>query len=338
MTVIGVAAAAAFLTAFVLTPLLRKASHRIGYVDIPTARSSHSTPTPRTGGYAIVCGVLIGTAVAGAFHDRGIAIIAAAIVLLVLLAVIDDFYALPQWVRLVAQFVIAGAAAGFVGGALPEIGFPGGIVIPLGLTSLAVSLVWIVGVTNEFNFMDGVNGIASAEAIVCAVTMGSLFWMAGDRAGAVYAIALGAAAAGFLPWNLPSGSIFMGDTGSTPLGFSFAMLALRLAQRGVPFIAAMLPLLPFLFDATFTIVRRALRREPLLTAHRKHLYQLLNRHGWSHARVTGLWTLLAAMCGGLAILYVHASESERLASCVGILTVHGLLAWAVIRITPAAAR
>src|SRR5258708_32632377 len=106
MTVIGVASAAAFLMAFVLTPLIRNASHRIGYVDVPNERSSHSTPTPHSGGYAIAYGIMTGTAVAGAFPDRGVATISAAIVLLVLLAVIDRFHPSPPWGRPIPQFRI----------------------------------------------------------------------------------------------------------------------------------------------------------------------------------------------------------------------------------------
>jgi Fuc2NAc and GlcNAc transferase len=337
MTGIVMTSAAAFLMAFVLTPFLRRFSHGIGYVDIPNARSSHKVATPSTGGYAIVCGIMTGIVAAGAWGDRGIAMTATAAGLFVLLAAIDDFHSLPTWIRLVIQFVIAGGAIGLLHEGLREMSFPG-ITIPLGVAGLMLSIIWIVGVTNEFNFMDGLNGIASAEAIVCGVTMAMLFWRVGDAAGAATAAVLGAAAAGFLPWNLPSGSIFMGDSGSTPLGFFFAVLALRLSHRGVPFIAAMLPLLPFLFDATFTLIRRATRHEPLFSAHRQHLYQLLNQRGWSHSAVTALWALLAATCGALALSYGHASEGLRTAICISILAVHVLLAWTVIRITPAAER
>ena len=132
MTVIGVTSAAAFLMAFVLTPFLRAFSHRIGYVDIPSARSSHSIPTPRTGGYAIVFGIMTGIAVAGALRDRGIATTAIAAVLFVLLAVIDDFHSLPLLIRLVIQFVIAAAAIGLLREGLREISFPG-VTLPLGV-------------------------------------------------------------------------------------------------------------------------------------------------------------------------------------------------------------
>jgi UDP-N-acetylmuramyl pentapeptide phosphotransferase/UDP-N-acetylglucosamine-1-phosphate transferase len=336
VTAIAATCSVTFLTALILTPLVRSASRRIGYVDVPNERSSHDTPTPRTGGYAIVAGVLAGAAMAGALHDRGLAATAGGMVLLVVLAVIDDFHSLPNVWRLLAQFAIAAAALLVSGEALHELALPS-MTIPLGGFALAASLVWIVAVTNEYNFMDGLNGIASGEAIIAAATMAILFWRAGDIAGAAFAAALGAAAAGFLPWNLPSGSIFMGDSGSTPLGFSFAMLTLRLTHQ-VPFIAAMLPLTPFLFDATFTLFRRALRRERVFSAHRKHLYQLLNRRGWSHAAVTLVWTLLAAACGALALTYPGATEGRRLAICAAVLIAHSLLAWTVIRSTPAAAR
>src|SRR5258708_10973990 len=97
MTVIGVASAAAFLMAFVLTPLIRNASHRIGYVDVPNERSSHSTPTPHSGGYAIAYGIMTGTALAGALRDPGVATISAALLLPLPLAVTHDFQSLPPW-------------------------------------------------------------------------------------------------------------------------------------------------------------------------------------------------------------------------------------------------
>jgi UDP-GlcNAc:undecaprenyl-phosphate/decaprenyl-phosphate GlcNAc-1-phosphate transferase len=176
-------------------------------------------------------------------------------------------------------------------------------------------------VTNAFNFMDGLNGIASAQAIVAGVVLAALLSRHGDTAGAALAVAVAAAALGFLPWNLPSGSIFMGDIGSASLGLVLAVLVLRASSAGTSFIAAALVLAPFLADTGCTLLRRIRRRERLTVAHRNHYYQRLNQSGWSHASVTAVWSGLAVVSATAGFLLDLVSPALQL----GVLLVLGLL-------------
>jgi UDP-N-acetylmuramyl pentapeptide phosphotransferase/UDP-N-acetylglucosamine-1-phosphate transferase len=205
--------------------------------------------------------------------------------------------------------------------------------LPLGPAGIVVSLVWLVWLLNAYNFMDGVNGMAGVQAVVAGASLAVLLAAWGDPAGAAVAAALAGAAGGFLPWNFPRASIFMGDVGSTTLGFTFALLALRLADAGAPFAAALLPLVPLLFDATLTILVRIVRGERFFsTAHKLHLYQRLLRLGWSHARVTLLWGGLAVGSGAAALAYPGRDDGGRALLLAAVLAVHvALAAWIMAR-------
>ena len=131
--------------------------------------------------------------------------------------------------------------------------------------------------------------------------MGALLLAAGDRSGAAVSFAVAGAAFGFFIWNGATGSIFMGDVGSLPLGFLLSVLVLRGATVGIaPWVMA-LPLLPFLLDTGITLLRRTVRREVIFRAHRTHYYQRLTDLGWSHLSVTMLWVALAAAAAAVSL-------------------------------------
>jgi len=261
----------------------------MGWVDQPDARSSHVIPTPRNGGKAIVLAVLAASPWTGVLEDASLLAVVSLGVLMSILGLIDDARNLPARIKLVVQVLLAVAAVS--------------LITPRMRPAFAmIAVFWLVGVTNGYNFMDGVNGIASMEAIVCGAAMGALMQRAGDPAGAALCYALAGAAAGFFPWNGFSGSIFMGDVGSLPLGFFFAAMTVRGAQQGLaPWIMAA-PLLPFLLDAGITLIRRIARRERVFEAHRSHFYQQLTDLGWSHVRVAALWAALAAVSACVALV------------------------------------
>ena len=289
----------------ILTPVARTIARRFGVLDQPNARSSHSIPTPRNGGYAIVIAIALGALAVGAFRGctRSLAVGLGTLVLIVL-AAIDELRTLSRVGRLIAQLLVGG----LVSIALMRPDLAGAHVLAALITGIAV--VWTVWMTNAYNFMDGINGIASSAAVVTGVTMAILFSQQGDLAAAGLAIVIAGAAAGFLPWNM-TGTIFMGDVGSSTLGFLFACLVLRASGDGI-LIPATLPLMPFLFDATLTLLIRAGRGERFFsTPHRDHCYQRLVQRGWSHAGVTALWTGLALACAVIALTWPTLGVSGR---------------------------
>jgi len=284
-SVVVIAALIAFAVSFVLTPVARFLSHRFGLLDKPTPRGSHSMPTPRIGGVAIFAGAATAAIAAGAMREPALARIALGVLAMATLGLADDARNLHPGLKFIIQ--VAAAAA---------------ILFPFGLDPLLafIALLWIVGVTNAFNFMDGINGIASLEAIICGATMGVLLLRAGDVPGAACCFAVAGAAAGFYPWNAFTGSIFMGDTGALALGFFFGAMVVR---GGAPRWLLALPLLPFLADSGITLARRVVRRERIYEAHRTHFYQLLTNRGWSHVAVALLWGAFAAAASVVALCW-----------------------------------
>jgi UDP-N-acetylmuramyl pentapeptide phosphotransferase/UDP-N-acetylglucosamine-1-phosphate transferase len=215
--------------------------------------------------------------------------------------------------RFAAQFAAAFIAIASYGywanGRLPIIG-------SIGILWLGVAVVWIVGLINAYNFMDGIDGIAGGVAVVAA-----LWWIALFPKEPMWSIGvlLVAAALGFLLHNWSPARIFMGDVGSTFLGCMFAVLPLMLE---VPVIGGLL-MWPFLFDTGFTFLRRLLRREDIFSAHRDHLYQRLIISGWSHASVALLYIALTAVSGFFAWLWMQGVEPTAyfwlVGSAVGLL-------------------
>jgi UDP-GlcNAc:undecaprenyl-phosphate GlcNAc-1-phosphate transferase len=324
-----------FATTVALTPAVRSFAVRRGYLDVPNERSSHSRPTPRNGGWAIIAGTLAGLLVTGALRDGRIALATGCSLVLAALAVVDECAELPHMLRLIVQVQLAFLAV--LGGfALRYVNLDV-VTMPLAWLATPFAVVWIVGLTNGYNFMDGVNGIAAIEASVCGTTLALLFMRAADAPAAVFAAAVAGAALGFLPWNI-DGSIFMGDSGSTVFGFLFAALVLRLAHGGTPIVAAALPLLPFLLDSGITIVRRVLRGEAFFSKpHRSHFYQRLQQRGWPHAAVSALYGLLAACGGVLSLLWLSCTPALRLALAAALVLLH-LMVFSVIACGPVIAR
>jgi UDP-N-acetylmuramyl pentapeptide phosphotransferase/UDP-N-acetylglucosamine-1-phosphate transferase len=309
--------------------------HRMDILDHPGHRSSHQNPTPRTGGLAIILG--LAAAMVALRPPLGIACSLGGLALvLAALGFVDDVFSLRASVRFVGQFAIAAAAswlfrAHLFGQTQPD--------QPMFWASLAVSTLFIVAFINFFNFMDGINGIASFQGLIggtaiCAMILisGGEIQMGSARPASLtggLAVALAGACIGFLPHNFPRARMFMGDAGSTVLGFLLALLGLKAAGESaaagghlpIPWIAMVLPLAVFIYDPVFTLLTRLRRREHLAQAHREHHYQLLIRTGLSHPRVTLINAGLMALCAGSGIAYMLAGAGGRIMVVGGLLLV-----------------
>ena len=303
-------AAAAFLLALVLTGVARKIALAHGVLDVPNDRSSHSAPTPRGGGIAIVLAMSAAAVVLGwrgildtnlflALTGGGITVAA--------VGFLDDRRQLSARVRLAAHFAAALWALFCLGG-LPPLRF-GHEVVSFGWPGYIVGALGIVWTLNLFNFMDGIDGIAASEAAFIAWA-GALLALLSGLSGAVAGTALvfGAACCGFLWWNWPPAKIFMGDVGSGYVGYVIVVLAVA-AGRDNP-VALLVWLIlggVFFTDATTTLVCRLARRDRVYVAHRTHAYQLLARRWGSHRAVTlavGFVNLAWVLpCAWLAVLY-----------------------------------
>ncbi|HEY2593690.1 MAG TPA: glycosyltransferase family 4 protein [Chloroflexota bacterium] len=277
-------------------------------LDVPNERSSHTRPTLRGGGLVIVVGFFAGLALwlasGGSLSPRALGWLAGA-VLVASVSFVDDLHPLPALPRLCTH--LAGAVLlTFAGVQLDE---------PTAVAALLVAFAYVVVLTNVYNFMDGIDGLAASQAIVAGAALAIAGIVVRNPLVSVGGGLLSAGSLGFAIYNLPPARMFMGDVGSTFLGFSFAGLSL-LANIGVgggrlPIEFGLILFAPFLFDSLVTLARRVLRGERWYAAHRSHYYQRLVRGGLSHGQVTGLYTGLAVLAAGAALAGLFAAEPLR---------------------------
>ncbi|HVN92791.1 MAG TPA: glycosyltransferase family 4 protein [Terracidiphilus sp.] len=276
-----------FVISVLITGVLRRYLGRHGLLDLPNARSSHAVPVPRGGGLAIVVTFL--PAVFWAFERHLIsdrlawALIGGGCAIAVI-GFLDDRYRLAAWPRMVVHSLAAAWAIWCFSNErsthFSAVSFGDWV----GSCVAFLALVWL---TNLFNFMDGIDGLAGVEA-VCVSGLGAVLMLRGGSPGvAQVLLMLCAASLGFLVWNWPPAKIFMGDVGSGFLGFTLGTCALFSTANNRQFIWPWAILLAvFIVDATITLLRRILARAPWYQAHRSHAYQHAARTLGSHAKVT----------------------------------------------------
>jgi UDP-N-acetylmuramyl pentapeptide phosphotransferase/UDP-N-acetylglucosamine-1-phosphate transferase len=264
---------------FVLTYFIRRYALKNKIVSIPNERSLHLVPTPHGGGLAIVISWYAGLSILYFFSkiDKDLYFALLSGVILTLVSLIDDLRGLKPFIRLIFHFITAIIAFALLGG-LRQLIIPGlefdyrFLIYPIAV----IGMVWFI---NLFNFMDGVDGFASLEAIFICLVM---FFLSGS----IVNVLLIACISGFLYWNWPKAKIFMGDVGSTQLGFILVVLGIyfhniyRLSILNWIMLSS-----PFWFDATLTLYRRWRNGEKLGLAHRKHVYQRFVQAGFSHLKV-----------------------------------------------------
>jgi UDP-N-acetylmuramyl pentapeptide phosphotransferase/UDP-N-acetylglucosamine-1-phosphate transferase len=295
--------AVSFLVATIGTRALIPLLRRWGCVDVPNGRSSHQTPTPRGGGLAVVAGIGAAWALGWWWNWPLPPIGVLAAVLAVALAGLADdlFDGISVGARLVVQFAAAVLVLLHVG-SIPSLPLPPPLDLPLGSWSFPLTLLWIVAVTNIYNFLDGIDGFAATQGVLVGV---ALALVGGDSSMAVVGCAVAGSCLGFLRHNWSPARVFLGDVGSGALGFLLAIVPLLVppaARSGITLTVA-LCLWVFLFDGAYTLLRRLTRRERFWRPHRSHLYQRLVASGLSHRRVV---KVLMAGGGVLALLAVLA--------------------------------
>jgi Fuc2NAc and GlcNAc transferase len=312
------------------TFLVRQRALRQGLLDRPNERSSHTIPTPRGGGLAIVIATSLGCLLLwalGALTFRLLLVMLVGGGAVALAGYLDDRGLIGIRTRISVHFAAAIWAVIWLGG-LSQLHWGGGVV-ELGWASTVLSVIGIVWALNLFNFMDGIDGIAGSQAVFMGIAGAALGLANGVPASvAVAGYVVGAASLGFLFSNWPPARIFMGDVGSGYLGYVIAILALAAAREQPAVFGGWLVLSGvFLIDATVTLLRRLSRREPVYEAHRSHAYQWQARR-WGHARVTVAVIVLNLLwLAPIAWLAVVRPELGSWA-VVGALLPVALLAWA----------
>lgn len=293
-----------FLISFASTPAVIILARRIKAIDVPKdSRRIHKKPIPLIGGLAIFYGFVISVACFATLEKEIIGILIGATIM-VTVGIFDDKYELSAKLKLLFQ-IIAAAVVILFGVDIQHIANPiakwiGPQYISLGYWSIPLTLVWIVGVTNAVNLIDGLDGLAVGVSSIASVAILSLTVLSQNFNAAIVTAALAGAGFGFLPYNFNPAKIFMGDTGSTFLGFVLACISIQGIMKTHALISIAAPVLILglpIFDTLFAIIRRILKRKPIMSPDRGHLHHRLLDMGFSQRRtVTILYTLTSILC------------------------------------------
>lgn len=324
-----------FVFTFATTPLVRRFAFKIGAIDIPRdKRRMHKKPTPRIGGLAIVFGFLVATLCFADMSKQLIGTLCGAAIIVVM-GIIDDCHALDAKLKFVVQ-IIAALVVIYVGDIKISVFTNPNIfssnpywVLPPWL-SIVLTIVWIVFITNAVNFIDGLDGLAAGVSAIMSVSLVFISIRVGEYSIAVLGTAIMGACFGFLPFNFNPAKIFMGDTGSTFLGFMLATLSIQGVFKSYAVISFAVPLLILglpLFDASFTMIRRVAKGKSPMIVDRGHLHHRLIDMGFSQKQTV---FILYAISGVLGITAVLLAESGALRAlllliCVVILLLIGSL-------------
>ena len=320
-------AVVAFVSAWWMTRSLCSPKSFLSILAHPNERTLHASPTPQTGGLAVIGSVVISlilvasilaiTQPSKAVLPKGLASgsfwIAASMLLIFVVSFIDDCVGLPVALRLGVQGVSACIIIWGVGLTLSSIPIPGGPNILLGIAAIPVSVLVLLWMANLYNFMDGMDGFAGGMTFFGFGFLAYFGWQAHFPVMYIIAVFVAMGALGFLVHNFPPARIFMGDAGSITVGFLAGTLMLLGVRDGI--FEIWVPIMifsPFIVDATVTLTRRALRRKKIWEAHREHYYQRLVLNGWSHRRTVLAEYGIMILCGGLAVLYHHSTDNVRL--------------------------
>ena len=319
-----------FAFTFATTPLVRRFAFKIGAIDIPKDnRRMHKKPTPRIGGLAFIFGFTVAT-LCFAQPSRQLYGTLAGAAIIAVMGVIDDCKNLPAKLKFVIQ-IIAALVVVFAGDIKIDVFTNPNFlsdnpywVLPEWL-SVTLTVIWIVFITNAVNFIDGLDGLAAGVSAIMSISLVFISIRVGEYSIAILGIALMGSCFGFLPFNFNPAKIFMGDTGSTFLGFMLATLSIQGVFKSYAVISFAVPLLILglpLFDALFAMIRRILRGQSPMTADRGHLHHRLVDMGFSQKQTV---FILYAISGVLGITAVLLAESGVLRALLLVICVLILL-------------
>ena len=321
LPLLGMVAAAlvvAFLVALIATPVVKSLAFKVGAVDVPKDnRRMHDHPIPRMGGLAIFLGFLLSVLL---FLDldpqlRGMLLGA---IIIVVLGIFDDIYALGAKFKLVIQ-IIAALVAVLSGNVIEIISNPN-VFSPnpwwdLGWLSYPATVLWIVAITNAVNLIDGLDGLACGVSTISALTMLVISLAVADAPVAIVMAALAGACIGFLPYNLNPAKIFMGDTGSTFLGFILAVMSIQglfkfytIISFAVPFLMLGLPI----FDTCFAFIRRIAHGQSPMHPDRSHVHHRLIDMGFNQKQAVAVLYIISAILGLCAVVLTTSGELKAM--------------------------
>ena len=317
-TIIAAFAVAAVLSYF-FTPPVKNFAHKVGAIDVPKdARRMHKKPIPRLGGLAIYGGFLCSILIFGQLDETMLCVLLGAAII-VALGIFDDVLALGAKLKFVVQIVAAAIPVcigdlqiGLFTNLNPLSDTP---FVHLGILAVPATIIWIVGITNAVNLIDGLDGLAVGVSSIAAITMLAVALLTGNMPIAITMAALAGACIGFMPYNLNPAKIFMGDTGSTFLGFMLSSISIyglfkmyAIISFAVPFLVLGLPI----FDICFAVIRRVSKGQSPMHADRGHVHHRLIDMGFSQKQAVAIAYMLSAILGMAAVVLTNDGEMKAL--------------------------
>jgi UDP-GlcNAc:undecaprenyl-phosphate GlcNAc-1-phosphate transferase len=307
-TIIAAFAVAAVLSYF-FTPPVKNFAHKVGAIDVPKdARRMHKKPIPRLGGLAIYGGFLCSILIFGQLDETMLCVLLGAAII-VALGIFDDVLALGAKLKFVVQIVAAAIPVcigdlqiGLFTNLNPLSDTP---FVHLGILAVPVTIIWIVGITNAVNLIDGLDGLAVGVSSIAAITMLAVALLTGNMPIAITMAALAGACIGFMPYNLNPAKIFMGDTGSTFLGYMLATVSIMglfkfyaVISFAVPFLILGLPI----FDTANAIIRRVAAGRSPMSPDRGHVHHKLIDMGFNQKQAVAVLYVISAILGLSAVV------------------------------------
>jgi len=304
----------ALVTALIMTPMAIAIAKKLNIVDNPNARKVHKAPIPRMGGIAIYLAFVVGVMATG-FYTRKVAALLIACTLVMLIGLIDDMRGVSPKAKLIVQVIAAlvlisgGSCVRFITNP-----FTGGV-IHLSWLGIPITVLWLAGMSNAVNLVDGLDGLSGGISAIAACTTAVVCVAQGEVVTAALAAVLAADCVGFLRYNFHPAKTFMGDCGSLFLGFTLGSLGIMGLSKGATVISIFIPLIIMgipLFDTCFAIIRRMFLKKPIFEADKGHLHHRLLSFGFSHKQTVLVIYALSAMMGACAILMAVLTSAQSM--------------------------
>lgn len=298
----------AALLAFTMTPIVRVLAFKIGAIDVPNdGRRMHTKPVPRIGGLAIFFAFVL-TTLAFCEIDPTMLTIWVGGLVLVCMGVIDDVFRLKAWVKLIIQIAVAFIAV-WQGVTIDYINFFG-TYVNFGVWSIPITVLWIVGLTNAINIIDGLDGLACGVSIICSLSLFCVVLISNRPSWALLTAILVGSCVGFFPFNHHPAKIFMGDTGALFLGYTLSILSIEGIFKTKMVLSFIIPLSIFglpLFDTAFAIVRRIAKGESPFAADGEHIHHKLMKMGFGQKHSVRILYAVCGILGISAVMFTHES-------------------------------
>ncbi len=312
------------LATVILTPVVGRVCKRLGWLDQSgDPRRVHQTPVPRLGGVAIFAAILIGLGTLAFVNNfdsntlltdsSKLLTVLAPATLIFLIGVYDDFCGANAQIKFAAQ-IVAGLLFCMLGGRIEALSVPlVGSMELHALSGYALTLLWTVGISNAFNLIDGIDGLATGASLFAALVILVVSLMLGHPLVTIMSVVMCGALIGFLPYNFNPASIFLGDSGSLFIGFTLAALSVLGTQKASTAVAVAIPLIAFgvpVVDTSFSVARRFVGNKPLFKGDREHVHHMLLALGWSQRRVALVLYAACALFGLSALLLLNNASTR----------------------------